>query len=190
MKCILWENAIQSHWFFSALLRSDRLKIVLALAYRSKKPFFFFLLDIYFSAILDGIKNVFSSSPPSLCWIFCIPAYFSFRSTSVKSNPLEPCNAVTLLDFLFLLEEDYEAPWLANKSWQPESLKNKFTLSADVICSPFSLASLFFFTIWFQFCWYILCISLVKISSSASMPLINYALRHKCKSILYITIMN
>lgn len=40
---------------------------------------------------------------------FCVLAYFSLRFTSVKSNPLELCNLVTLLDFLFNWREDYEA---------------------------------------------------------------------------------
>lgn len=66
----------------------------------------------------------------------------------MKSNPLEPCNAVTLLDFLFLLEEDYEArPWLANKSWLPESLKYKFTHSVEMTFTflPFTSFSVFDF---------------------------------------------
>lgn len=61
---------------------------------------------MYFSAILDGIQNVFYSF--LLCW--------HISATSVKSNPHELFNVVTLLDFLFLLEKDCEARrWLANK---------------------------------------------------------------------------
>ena len=63
---------------------------------------------------------------PLLRWIFFFfftPAYFSFRFTSVKSNPLQPCNAVTLLDFPFYwrktMEQDlglqinpgHQSPW-------------------------------------------------------------------------------
>lgn len=68
----------------------------------------------------------------------------------MKSNPLEPCNVVTLLHFLFFfywkktMKQDLSSK---NKSWL-ESLKNTFPHSDDV---KFSFLFTTFFLLLFDF---------------------------------------
>lgn len=128
IKCVFWENSIQSHWFFfPALHWSDRLKIVLASAHCSKSSYFSFCYMFTFVPFLMGLKMSFLLLLLLLFLLcvesFWIPAYF--RSTSVESNSPEPCNVVTLIDFPLNWKNPMkQAPWLANKSWLPKSPKN------------------------------------------------------------------